>query len=110
MILVPFHVVSVVCRTLTLKKMHILDDLQSRMREAGALMATEREEALASAARQIAEVEQQLGTAEMLRALVVAGIAQRWGIPEYDLPLRSIMPYSFSLDDSTFCRNRYIYY
>lgn len=73
------------------RERHILDDLRSRMREAGALLATEREEALASAARQIAEVDQQLGTAEMLRAVVVAGIAERWGIPEYDLSLRSII-------------------
>ena len=73
------------------RERHILDDLQGRMREAGALMATEREGALASAARQIAEVEKQLGTAEMLRAVVVAGIAERWGIPEYDLSLRSII-------------------
>lgn len=69
----------------------ILDDLQSRIRQAGAFMATEREASLADAARQIAEVEQQLGTAEMLRAVVVAGIAERWGIPEYDLSLRSII-------------------
>jgi hypothetical protein len=73
------------------RERHILDALRNRMREAGALMATEREVSLASVARQIAEVEQQLGTAEMLRALIVAGIAERWGVPEYDLPLRSII-------------------
>lgn len=73
------------------RERHFLDDLHSRMREAGALMAAEREEALASAARHIVEVEQQLGTAEMLRALVVAGIAERWEIPDYELPLRSII-------------------
>jgi hypothetical protein len=73
------------------RERNILDDLQSRIRQAGAFMATEREASLADAARQIAEVEQQLGTAEMLRAVVVAGIAERWGIPEYDLSLRSII-------------------
>lgn len=73
------------------RERNILDDLQSRIRQAGAFMATEREASLADAARQIAEVEEQLGTAEMLRAVVVAGIAERWGIPEYDLSLRSII-------------------
>lgn len=73
------------------RERHILDDLQSRIREAGAIMATGRDEALASTADRIAEAERQLGTAEMLRALVVAGLADRWGIPEYDLPLQSII-------------------
>ena len=69
----------------------ILDRLEGRYWELGALIASDRDRPLSSAVKRVADVEQHLGVVEMLRALVVAGIAEVWGVPEHDLSLRAII-------------------
>jgi len=68
-----------------------LELLEDRYWELGALIASERDRPLSSAVKRVADAEQQLGTVEMLRALVIAGIAEVWGVPEHDLSLRAII-------------------
>ena len=69
----------------------ILEALRDRMWEATRLVATRRDQALTEAVDQVAVLETQLGTAEMMRALVVAGLAESWALPEYELSLRAII-------------------
>ncbi len=73
------------------RERRLLVELEARLGEMAALIASERDLALVSAARQIAKLERQLGTNEVLRAVVVAGIADLWGEPEYDFSLRAII-------------------
>ena len=73
------------------RERQILDLLEDRYWELGALIASERDRSLSSAVKRVADVEQHLGAVEMLRALVVAGIAEVWKVPEHDLSLRAII-------------------
>ena len=73
------------------RERQILDLLEDRYWELGALIASEEDRPLSSAVKGVADAEQHLGTVEMLRALVVAGIAEVWGVPEHDLSLRAII-------------------
>jgi len=69
----------------------ILEGLRDRMWEATRLIATGRDGAFTQAVDRVAVLEAQLGTAEMIRALVVAGLAESWALPEYELSLRAII-------------------
>jgi len=73
------------------RERQILDLLEDRYWELGALIASERNRPLASAVKRVADAEHHLGTVEVLRALVVAGIAEVWEVPEHDLSLRAII-------------------
>ncbi|MDF1595973.1 MAG: hypothetical protein P1T08_07745 [Acidimicrobiia bacterium] len=69
----------------------ILESLLARLRQVGELVLSHPDRSLASAARQVSNLEDQLGTTEMMRALIVAGIAEEWHINDYDLSLRTII-------------------
>jgi hypothetical protein len=73
------------------RERQILDLLEDRYWELGALIDSEQDRPLSSAVKRVADVEQHLGAVEMLRALVVAGIAEVWEVPEHDLSLRAII-------------------
>lgn len=69
----------------------ILESLLARLRDVGELVVSHPDRSLASVAGQVSNLEDQLGTTEMIRSLIVAGIAGEWRMNEYDLPLRTII-------------------
>ncbi len=73
------------------RERRLLAALRAKLWEIAALIASERDPALAPAARQIAGLERQLGTTELLRAVVVAGLADLWDEPPHDFSLRAII-------------------
>ncbi len=73
------------------KERDILESLLARLRHIAQLVVSHPDRSLASAARQVSNLEDQLGTTEMMRALIVAGIAAKWRMNEHDLSLRTII-------------------
>jgi hypothetical protein len=69
----------------------VLERLAYRLSEADLLIEARQDRHLASASGDLSSVERQLGEMEMLRAIVVAGIAQTWGVPEHELALCDII-------------------
>lgn len=69
----------------------LLERLLFRMHEVALLLAAGEHRFIVRAIDEVTEIEQQLGEADMVRALVVNGLAERWGIPKEDLSLAAIV-------------------
>ena len=69
----------------------VLERLVFRLSEAQMLINAGQDRYLAPAADDVTAIESQLGEVEMLRAILITGLAERWGVDADQLTLRAIM-------------------
>ncbi len=69
----------------------LLERLLFRLNEVALLLAAGEHRFLVRAVDEAEEIEQQLGEADMVRALVVQGLGERWGVPESEMTLEAII-------------------
>ena len=69
----------------------VLERLMYRLSEANLLVEARQDRFLAFASDDVDYIETQLGEVEILRAILVAGIAATWDVPESELSLRAII-------------------
>lgn len=75
----------------------VLERMLFRLSECGMLVAAGEHRHIPRAVDEIEDIEDQLSQVEVVRALLVAGLAEQWGVPEDGLDLNRII--GFATDD-----------
>ena len=74
-----------------LQERRLLELLIFRLSEAQLLIDARQDRYLGPASDDVAAIERQLGEVELMRAILITGLAERWGVDPDEMTLRSIM-------------------